>query len=218
MAFARLTDRHPLHGACITHESAWRIDCAELENLRSSAGWACQICGRTPGSGLVTDHDHTVGKYAIRGTLCMGCNGNYMGWIDSGRCPIEPVALAYISNPWYLASKGMRLAYNPMVSVRVCDLSETDRAELDRLHRPGTSIFISWIQDRQPKFEHEAIAACVAVGDLRSVARLIRMVHIWKLPDLDITEVGPHVPGGCGAPHLGGSIQEPWLRRGALEW
>lgn len=198
MAFARLRDLHPLHGSCVTHEIGWRLNCAEFEQLREAAGWVCQLCGNI-GRGLVTDHDYAVGKHAIRGTLCVRCNGNYMDRVDSGEYPIDPVTLTYIQNPWHLARRGLTLAHNPVVRVAVDDLTARDRAELDRLNLYPGSPFTSAVRDRQPNFEHAGLAACVAAGDLRPVMRLIRMAHIWKRFDIDIAALGTDVPGGHAA-------------------
>lgn len=201
MPLARLPQVSLFHGSCLTHEN-WRLDCHQFEELRNAAGHTCQLCGFI-GKGLVVDHDHALGSDAIRGVLCIRCNGSYIRRIDSGEYPIDPKTHAYLAKPWHLVREGRTLDHEPVVHVSVNDLTEADRQELERLHPDRRmSIFDCQVRAARPTFEHEGIAGCVAAADLRPVLRLLRMAHIWRRPDLNIAELGPHVPGGHAVAYL----------------
>lgn len=188
------------HGACSTHEKSFRLTCDEMEDVRAHSGYACGICGNY-GAGFVIDHDHAISPHAVRGTLCKRCNTNYMSRIDNGLYPICDRTFAYISNPWYLARRGKTLGHNPRVSVSVDELSTRDRAEVDRILARAVYRYDGQFRDHaaremNPHFEHPGLAACIAHRDLRPVLRLLRMASDWQRPDLDISTLGPDVPGG----------------------
>jgi len=64
---------------------AYRLKCAEYDEMVVAADGKCQRCHKR--AGLVIDHDHRYGYSAVRGLVCKSCN-SLMARVDSGE--IEP--------------------------------------------------------------------------------------------------------------------------------
>lgn len=88
----------PHHGTC-RHE-AYRLTCADFEQLLTDCQYSCATCGSTGtettlGS-LVIDHDGMIGNWAVRGMLCTRCNVSIR--IDRD----DPAwAERYLADPWW---------------------------------------------------------------------------------------------------------------------
>lgn len=77
----------------------YRFTCEEFDRLQERSGGHCEIC-RKPGGDygrpLVIDHDHDVGRWAVRGLICQGCNSYELPYREP-----TPSVLAYLDHPWY---------------------------------------------------------------------------------------------------------------------
>lgn len=86
------------HGAC--SHAKYRMTCQQYDDLRDAANGRCQICGQieryAPGARLQTDHEKSLGYWAVRGLLCVPCNVNLGHGNVSG-----PEVDRYLANPWY---------------------------------------------------------------------------------------------------------------------
>ncbi len=90
----------PVHETC--HHLTYTISCAEYEALIAVAGGSCQICG-TNAAKLSIDHDHEIGRWAVRGLLCHACNMGMMCIDSRSRTPDDRVT-SYLAGAWYLAN------------------------------------------------------------------------------------------------------------------
>jgi hypothetical protein len=107
-----------------------------------------------------------------------------MRGIDHGEYAIDDVTREYLTNPWYLVRKGLRLPYEPQVHVSINALSDRDRTELHRLLKEFSPY---GVRKAKPAFEHSGIAACLAHNDVRPLMRL-RLLHFRGLHDHNIAE------------------------------
>jgi hypothetical protein len=84
------------------------MSCDNLNALYERAGHACEICGEPERPYVLNiDHEPFLGRYAVRGLLCGGCNG----WLGTGSKPIHnshPDAKRYLDNPWWARPGGPR--------------------------------------------------------------------------------------------------------------
>lgn len=94
-------DRHSGHRAA---HSKYRLTCEEYDDLVLRAEGRCDRCG-IPYAGLVIDHDHGAGNWAVRGLLCRSCNAT--GDIDGTVTPwCSPCSAAYLANPFRVQEPG----------------------------------------------------------------------------------------------------------------
>lgn len=88
---------HPA-GTCSIHRQ-YHLTCGEAEMLYGEAGGFCDIC-RIDTERLNVDHDHAVGRRAVRGLVCQSCNA-FLAAVDVGaRIPSRDIA-NYLGDPWY---------------------------------------------------------------------------------------------------------------------
>lgn len=186
------------HPSCQTHES-YRLTCAEYRALQEAFDDRCGICHhRTPWMNI--DHDHNLGDLAIRGYLCARCNVGHMRRVDSGERPLDAATAEYLRTPWYSVRQGKPLESDPVLHIRVSELSIADLATLDQYAWAGG---IRSLQGFRPGFDHEGLRIATGAGDTRPALRLIQMRHYWGRPDLDIADTDPSVPGGTSlAQHI----------------
>lgn len=72
----------------------YQLTCDEMGALLTRSGGVCEICGRGMRKPYI-DHDHELGKWAVRGLLCPSCNVRLAlrpGFLD------EPEVVAYLAN------------------------------------------------------------------------------------------------------------------------
>lgn len=90
---------------------AYRMTCAEYDELYARANGRCEICGVlekfAQPARLVIDHDSPIGMHAVRGLLCNRCNSS----LDLP-CMAGPDLDRYIATAWYLTS-ALRLSVTP---------------------------------------------------------------------------------------------------------
>lgn len=91
--------------APLGHEScqhkAYRLSCAEYDQMLSDAAGKCQRCAKRAKS-LEIDHDHRFGYEAVRGLVCGGCN-KILGRCDRGESRgLDPVTVRYLAQARYL--------------------------------------------------------------------------------------------------------------------
>lgn len=82
----------PVDRPC-THRN-YLLDCPQFDQLVIDAGNQCRICRQV--GGLVIDHDHDLGPWAVRGLLCYICNirlGQSNATSDAAR--------QYLAAPWH---------------------------------------------------------------------------------------------------------------------
>jgi predicted DNA-binding transcriptional regulator AlpA len=84
---------------CDRH-ARYLLACDQWDTL-TTAGTKCAACGCADAD-LVVDHDHSLGRWAVRGLVCRPCN-NALRTIDRGRTPAPPRMAAYLANPWHAA-------------------------------------------------------------------------------------------------------------------
>lgn len=99
----------PAHSTC-NHKN-YLLSCAEYEQMLAHSGQRCEVCGLVasdhPSGKLYIDHDHRLGKWAVRGLLCSRCNTLLGKDLD---VPRDASFAAYLANPWYtrmLAGRGL---------------------------------------------------------------------------------------------------------------
>lgn len=95
------------NGTC--QHVAYRLTCAEYEELWSRAEGRCEICRRTadevPGGKLGIDHSHRIGYVdSARGILCPKCNA-LVGAVERG-AKTDPRVDVYLANAWHLRQTG----------------------------------------------------------------------------------------------------------------
>lgn len=97
----RPSPRFP-HSPRCAHK-AYHMSCAEYEELLSRCGYRCWVCGEGAlrgDTGLVLDHNHTLGFRAVRGLVCHSCNA-LIHQVDIGkRLPSGKLA-DLLANPWH---------------------------------------------------------------------------------------------------------------------
>lgn len=98
--YLREPRQHGHHNPPACHHKAFLLTCAEFDALHDAADSRCQMCGKWT-SYLCIDHDHALGKWAVRGLLCGVCNIG-LGYIDRGERPATEAADRYRANAWHL--------------------------------------------------------------------------------------------------------------------
>lgn len=93
-------NRHPDHWNCWTH-AKYRLTCVEMAQLIERAGDRCEICDlprdQTWQNLLYIDHDYLLGRWAVRGLLCVRCNTRLS--VTAGFSDL-PDSRAYLANPF----------------------------------------------------------------------------------------------------------------------
>lgn len=89
------------HATCTRHRN-YALPCKQFDALLERAKGCCEIC-RLEGSlsawgCLHIDHEHQVGRWAVRGLLCDGCNARLQ---RGRRLPQTPPLRRYLENAWY---------------------------------------------------------------------------------------------------------------------
>jgi hypothetical protein len=94
------TPHGPATSRCSNHRY-YRLTCEDYDALLERANNKCQICEiraeYTRHHFLHIDHDHTIGRWGVRGLLCVQCNtslGDYIRWGDTR-------SLTYIAQPLF---------------------------------------------------------------------------------------------------------------------
>lgn len=78
------------------------LTCSEYDDMRDITGGRCWLCAVPENLSstftlMVPDHDHTLGRWAVRGLLCKACN------IRVERPHLHPGLdiAGYLANPWH---------------------------------------------------------------------------------------------------------------------
>lgn len=89
------------HATCTRHRN-YALSCGQFDALIERAKGCCELCGLEGGLSawgcLHIDHEHQVGRWAVRGLLCDGCNVRLQ---RGRRLPPTPPLLRYLENAWY---------------------------------------------------------------------------------------------------------------------
>jgi hypothetical protein len=93
------------HESC--YHSGYSLTCAEYDDLRRLAGGCCKIC-REPTSALSIDHDHAIGRWAVRGLLCQKCN-QHLKLVELGRKSKTAAMSRYLANAWHKRQASSRV-------------------------------------------------------------------------------------------------------------
>lgn len=100
----------------------YALSCAEFDGLITLARGCCMICKEfaTP---LCVDHDHGLGRWAVRGLVCRSCN-QQLRRVDSGeRSPSAAIA-RYLADPWHLhqpSTTAKKARVRPSAKCARCD-------------------------------------------------------------------------------------------------
>lgn len=87
----------------------YRLTCDEMDQLLARSGNRCEVCdipaAETTQGHLMIDHDHALGKWAVRGLLCHRCNVTLSRYYDpkysfSLRRHLRPRVRAYLRRPF----------------------------------------------------------------------------------------------------------------------
>lgn len=116
---------------CDRH-ARYDLTCEEWTELQEQAGGACMCC-LLPTLVLITDHDHSIGRHAVRGLVCAVCNRR-LSRVDAGLRGPTAMERAYLDErtpqPRYRHyRKGDPLA----ACAEVCDLLGLSRQRVDQL-------------------------------------------------------------------------------------
>lgn len=87
------------------HES-FRLDCKEYEALVTRASGRCEVCAE-PNEALMIDHDHILGRWAVRGLACQSCNLR-LARVDGGFRYPTAAEWRYLVNPFHLSLPAVR--------------------------------------------------------------------------------------------------------------
>lgn len=78
---------------------SYHLSCEEFDDLCERADSQCEIC-QSRSFSLTVDHDHSLGRRAIRGLVCQSCN-NRLGYVDAGIRPPTVDEFRYLAAPWH---------------------------------------------------------------------------------------------------------------------
>lgn len=102
----------PEHERCSRHRN-YALTCDQFDALLERAGGHCELCGADREDSawgcLHIDHEHQVGRWAVRGLLCDACNLKLQ---RGRRLPRTPRLERYLANAWY-ATEIDRLGLSP---------------------------------------------------------------------------------------------------------
>lgn len=106
------------HKPC-THRK-YLMSCEQWDQLNAQANGQCQICGslgcQTKNGKLFIDHEPHVGRWAVRGLLCNGCNSSFGYLLVSSNTEKAMKANLYQKTAWYtdmLSSLGFTATLPP---------------------------------------------------------------------------------------------------------
>jgi hypothetical protein len=89
------------HASCTRHRK-YALDCDQFDGLLERSKGRCELCGLEGSASawglLHIDHEHQVGRWAVRGLLCDGCNVRLQ---RGRRLPDTPPLRRYLANAWY---------------------------------------------------------------------------------------------------------------------
>lgn len=88
------------------------LTCAEFEQLVLRAEGRCERCGdemRAPD----IDHDHQIGRHAVRGLVCHQCN-IVIAMIERGQRAEDMLSTAYFANPFHRLIPTVMPGYRPI--------------------------------------------------------------------------------------------------------
>lgn len=88
------------HGVSWCRHKAYALTCEEFDELQAKAQGACARCGGSDRP-LWIDHDHEVGRWAVRGLICPSCNV-LMREYDAGRRESDELSAAFAAAAWHL--------------------------------------------------------------------------------------------------------------------
>lgn len=90
------------HATCARHRSYGMV-CEQFDRLLGRADGKCELCGATEEDSawgqLHIDHEHQVGRWAVRGLLCDACNLRLQ---RGRRLPPTPRLRRYLNEAWYV--------------------------------------------------------------------------------------------------------------------
>lgn len=120
------------HGNC--NHTVYMLTCRQYDRLLARAGGYCETCGlpdvKNRFGRLYIDHDRKVGKWAVRGLLCLKCNASLH---------LQPTYERYIANSFFkslLAESGLASPHLPE--------PEMGAVVLDHASRPWRSEEGGW--------------------------------------------------------------------------
>lgn len=91
----------PQHATCSRHRD-YALSCEQFDALLDRSDGKCELCGVDANCSawgvLHIDHEHQIGRWAVRGLLCDGCNTRLQ---YGRRLPPTPPLLRYLGNAWY---------------------------------------------------------------------------------------------------------------------
>lgn len=76
------------------------MSCEDFQALSQQANGRCMLCGNAT-ERLLIDHDHAVGRWAVRGLVCSACNW-VMRHVDAGRRKPDEQVRAFLVGAWYI--------------------------------------------------------------------------------------------------------------------
>lgn len=78
----------------------YKLTCDDYDDLAKKTDGRCGVCGAEPAR-LIVDHDHNIGRWAVRGLICRRCNA-LLRDVDSGRVAPTPDVVTYLKAAWFL--------------------------------------------------------------------------------------------------------------------
>ena len=93
------------HTSC--YHTGYALTCAEYDDLLRRADNHCMLCRakRRTGRSLNIDHDHALGRWAVRGLVCDRCN-QALRYVDAKEKPDWLGIRRYLDNAWHLSQPG----------------------------------------------------------------------------------------------------------------
>ena len=153
---------------CATHK-IYSLSCDEYEELWERSGGCCEACGefldqrKTRGSvEHAIDHDHRYGHAAVRGIVCLRCNG-YLGRLEAPR--VRPT---FGSGPGRWFADYFRRAW----FVRRADAEPAGGQKLD--HDRFRTELRDWATYNKHLFTRNPKAAVVPTDSPSEIARILR--------------------------------------------
>ncbi|MET8956727.1 endonuclease domain-containing protein [Streptomyces sp. NPDC004533] len=90
------------HTSC--YHTGYALTCTECDDLLRRADDHCMLCRtkRRARRSLNIDHDHALGRWAVRGLVCDRCN-QALCYVDAGEKPDWLRIRRYLDNAWHLS-------------------------------------------------------------------------------------------------------------------
>jgi len=152
---------------CLAHK-VYKLTCEEYEQLWERCGGCCEACGRAIDLSKrdhAIDHDHRYGITAVRGIVCVRCNG-YLGRLENPR--IHP---AFGPGPGRWFAKYFRRAW----FTRPCDVqSEEPKREELLDHEQFREEMRDWSAYNKHLFTRDPKAVVVPTDRPSEIVKILR--------------------------------------------